>query len=127
MNENITKLLEQLAQKMGTTTEYLWGVLLRQAPISSTISLIQFLATILFGFALWKIHKRLVKTEKGDRYEENGYEKYEMAAILPMIFGLILFAILFIYHLSAIGDIINGYFNPDYWALKEIISSLKNN
>lgn len=39
MEEKTIKLIEQLAQKLGTTTEYLWAVLLKQAPIDATVVL----------------------------------------------------------------------------------------
>lgn len=45
MNEQTVKLVEQLAQKLGTTTEYLWNVLIKQAPISAAIDMIYCLLT----------------------------------------------------------------------------------
>ena len=78
MNEQTTKLIEQLAQKLGTTTEYLWSVLLKQAPIDATVTLFQTLCVMLFGLALWKIHKHLLKKESEDKYSKTGYEKYEV-------------------------------------------------
>lgn len=121
MNEETTKLIDQLAQKLGTTAEYLWSVLLKQAPIDSTVSLIQTICVMLFGFTLWKIHKRLLKKESTDRHADNGYDKYEDFAIIPMIIGTIVFVILFIISFCCIGDIVNGYFNPEYWALERIL------
>jgi len=126
MNDNTTKLIEQLAQKMGTTTEYLWAVLLRQAPIDSTINLIQIILVIFFGLFLYKTHKRLMAKTSDDKYAETNYEKYEMGASLPMVVGAIIFAILILASFFCIGDIINGYFNPEYWALDRVLSTLKS-
>ena len=126
MNDNTQKFLEQLAAKLGTTTEYLWGVLLKQAHISATISLIQTLFVILFGIALYNVHKRLLKKDdEKARYSETAYEKYEEGAVIPMIIGLIIFIILCILCFCCIDNIINGYFNPEYWALDKVISSVK--
>ena len=122
MNEQTTKLIEQLARKLGTTTEYLWLVLLKQAPIDATVTLFQTLFVMLFGLALWKINKRLLKKGSEDKYSETGYEKYEEGAIIPMIIATIVFAILFIICFCCIGDIVNGYFNPEYWALERILN-----
>jgi hypothetical protein len=121
MNEQTTKVIEQLAQKLGTTTEYLWSVLLKQAPIDATVTLFQTLCVMIFGLALWKIHKRLLKKESKDEYSETWYEKYEEGAIIPMIIATIIFAILFIICFCCIDDIVNGYFNPEYWALERIL------
>jgi ABC-type phosphate transport system permease subunit len=125
MNENTAKLIEQLAQKLGTTSEYLWRILLKQAAVDATTTLIQFLAVILFGITLWKIHKKLMKKVSDDKYAETGYDKYEEGAIVPMILSTVVFAILFIICFCCIGDIINGYFNPEYWALKTVLNSIR--
>ncbi len=42
MDEQIEKLLRELAEKLGTTAEHLWGVLMRQAPISGVIGILVF-------------------------------------------------------------------------------------
>ncbi len=125
MNDNTYKLLEQLANKLGTTSQYLWGVLLKQAPISATIDIIQILVVVAFGVVLYKIHKRLIVKKNLDGYNETGYERYEIAAVLPMVIGMILFIILAVISLCSLGNIINGYLNPEYWALNEILSSAK--
>ena len=123
MNEQTTKLIEQIAQKLGTTTEYLWSVLLNQAPIDATVLFFKTVCVILFGLELLKIHKRLLKKES--EYSETGYEKYEEGAIVPMIIATTIFAILFIICFFCIGDIVNGYFNPEYWALERILHKCK--
>lgn len=126
MNDNTTKLIEQLAQKMGTTTEYLWGVLLKQAPVSSTVTLIQVILVVLFGIFLYKTHIRLSKKNPNNKYEETGYEKYEAGAAIPMIILSVIFIVLALSSFCCIEDIINGYFNPEYWALDRILSSLNS-
>ena len=42
MNEQTTILLQKLSESLGTTSEYLWAVLIKQAPISATISMVIF-------------------------------------------------------------------------------------
>ena len=126
MNDNTTKLLEQLAAKFGTTTEYLWMVLLRQAPIDSTINLIQIALVMLFGWFLYKTHKRLMKKDGEGNYAKTYYEKYEAGAVIPMVIGAIIFAIFFLASFFCIPDVINGYFNPEYWALDKILSSFSD-
>lgn len=121
MNEQTTKLIEQLAQKLGTTSQYLWSVLLKQAPIDATVTLLQSLFVVFFGVVLFKAHKRLSKKESQDRYAQTGYEKHEIIAV-PMIIAGIIFIILCIISFCCIGDIFNGYFNPEYWALDRILN-----
>ena len=121
MNEQTAKLVEQLAQKLGTTTEYLWSVLLKQAPISAITDLIFVTFTIFVGFVIYKVHKHLLSEKDGGN---SIYYDLEEAAVVPMIFVSIIWAIMFIACLFSIGNIVNGFLNPEYWALKEILSSL---
>lgn len=123
-------LIEQLAQKLGTTTEYLWDILLKQAPIQSFISLFELIIIILFGFVLYKIHKRFsVKSDYTDRdgYRHEGslYSQYEEKIILPMIVGGLIFICLVMYAFCSINEIFNGFFNPEYWALEQILNTFK--
>lgn len=125
MNDNTAKLIEQLASKLGTTSQYLWGVLLKQAPIDATITLVQVVIIWIFGFILLKTHLKLSEEKEYDGYKCTGYRHYEMAAELPMVLGAVLFLILVPISLFCFSDIINGYFNPEYWALNKIMNSIK--
>jgi phosphotransferase system glucose/maltose/N-acetylglucosamine-specific IIC component len=123
MNEQTTKLIEQLAQKLGTTAEYLWTVLVKQAPISAATDALYFILVIIGGIFLWKLHKYLSK-ERGE-YKHSIYYDEEENVTIPMFIAVIIWAILFIVCFSSIGNIINGFFNPEYWALKEVLGACK--
>ena len=81
MNENTARLLDNLATKLGTTSEYLWSVLLKQAPISGWIAVVE---------------------------------------IVIFVVGIVAIAIIFNIHTAIIA-----FANPEYWALKEVLSSIK--
>lgn len=121
MNENATKLIEELAHKLGTTSQYLWQVLIKHAKIDATTGLIQAIIVSLFGVVLYKIHKNMMRRDEQDY---NGYYRYEGFG-LTMIVAFIAFVIIYFRILCGITDIINGYFDPEYWALHEIISNIK--
>ena len=120
--EELTPLLEKLAEKLGTTTEYLWGVLLKQAPIIAATELVYLVLVILGGIVLYKIHKRLSKKVDGNN---SIYYKADELVIAPMVIAAIIWVILFIMCFFSIGTIITGFFNPEYWALDEIMSLIK--
>ena len=117
MNEQTTKLLEQLAQKLGTTTEYLWAILIKQAPIDSAVTLFQFLIIALYGYILFRLNKWF--------FLKKIYERYEEFVGIPMLFGLIVFLILAICAFFSISDVFYGFLNPEYWALKKVFSLIK--
>ena len=125
MDENTMKLLEKLATKLGTTSEYLWSVLIKQASVSATTQLIQTIFVMLFGIVLYRVHVYLGKKRFPEKYEETLYEKYEETAILPMGVGAVLFIVTLLCCFMCFDNIVNGYLNPEYWALKEVIDSLK--
>ena len=118
MNDQTTKLLEQLASKLGTTSQYLWGVLLKQAPIDATISLIQTAIILLMGWGLWKVHKNLMNDDASISYSQQGE-----AVGIPMILATILWAVFFIAAFLCAGEIVYGYFNPEYWALHKVLEN----
>lgn len=123
MNEQTTKLIEQLAQKLGTTAKYLWTVLIKQASISAATDILYFILVIIGGIFLFKLHKYLSK-ERGE-YEQSIYFDKEEIVTIPMIIVAVIWGICFITCFFLIGDIINGFFNPEYWALKEILEACK--
>lgn len=117
------ELIGKLASKLGTTTEYLWGVLLQQAPVAALTTLVQCLLIVIFGVILWKIHKRLLQNAI-DGYECSYYEKYELSAQLPMTFGLIIFVVGVLDAFFSVDTIVNGFFNPEYWALQQVLKAI---
>ncbi len=125
MNEQTTKLLEQLASKLGTTTQYLWSILIKQAPIDAIITLIQGVVIVLLGYGLYKIHKKLMQ-KPADDYHDNMYDKYEVIAAMPMIIALVFWLTIVVMWVCCIGDIVNGFFNPEYWALHKVFTLIGN-
>lgn len=124
MDDKTAQLLEKLAAKLGTTTEYLWGVLVKQSAFSATIDLIYFISSIILGIVIFTYHRKFSKKIEEGRYADTMYDKHDGNIIIPMIIFTIIFLVLFIYGICSIPNIINGFFNPEYWALKEILNSI---
>jgi len=115
MDNQTTELLSKLAEKLGTTSEYLFGVLVRQAPISSSILLFNYALLVVAGVVLYRTHLRLLI--KGI-YEDEGYR-------LLMVLGVLLWSVLVLLALCYVENMIAGFFNPEYWALDKILSSVR--
>ncbi len=122
MNEQTSKLIEQLAQKLGTTTEYLWSVLLKQAPIDAATTLVQILFIALFAWLLIAKHNKLSSQTDWGAYDDKGYNNVGVAAL--MIVGAAFVFVMTVLCFCSFGDVINGFFNPEYWALKQILSKI---
>lgn len=113
MNESTEKLIRELAEKLGTTTEHLWEVMVKQAFYSGVIDLIQY---GLLGVALIAYYKvGLVK-----------FKVWEKADFIPgigllLVVGLVL-SFVTMFAMFSFGDTIIAFVNPEYWALKKILS-----
>ena len=110
MNEETTQLLKELTDKLGTTTEHLWGVLVTQAPISATTDLVSGIAFLAVFFALIFVGMR-----KFEKYEN------EVVPVISGIIGGFGLIINFICFLQNISMMMAGFFNPEYWALKQLL------
>jgi ABC-type Fe3+ transport system permease subunit len=124
MNEEISKLIQQLAEKLGTTAEHLWAVLCRQAPISATVDAVLCIAAIAATWAAFRLVKRKttpVKTKSVSGYERQDAEWEDEPAFLAWILWIVLAIIAVATVMISANGIAAGFVNPEYWALKQII------
>lgn len=122
MDEKFQKLIEALAAKLGTTAEHLWGVLVRQAPISGAVDLV--LCVVIAAVTVWWVALVKRKTTCPPETKTNRYPKAEwrdegafLAWIVTVIFGVLALISAIV---SAQG-IVAAFANPEYWALKQLV------
>jgi hypothetical protein len=118
--KEMTILLEKLADKLGTTVEKLWSVLLRQAPISGAVDLILCIILVVASIFVFKfVNKKTTGGKDGyaDWDDEGKFFAWAGAAI---IIGINVFLIV-----CSAESIISAFFNPEYWALSKILSKVK--
>lgn len=123
--KELVPLLEKLAAKLGTTVEMLWAALLRQAVISAATDAILCTALVL-GF-VWCF--RFVQRKTTPIPETDGRYAYadwdDEGKVVAWVVIAIMAVIGFILLASGIQNIITGLFNPQYWALEQILSKCK--
>lgn len=120
MDTNTMKLIEQLAAKLGTTSEYLWQILVNQAFISGIVVICYFVIVLIAGFILLKAHKHF-----SNRENEFSYHEKDEALIVPMVIGTLMWGICFFIVSFSMENAIYGIVNPEYWALHHILEHLK--
>lgn len=122
MNDKTLDLLTSLADKFGTTAEHLWGVLVKQAGITACLCFTESIALIVA--LLWLFHFIKTKTTKGapDNYGRSQAEWDEDGAGIAWCIGGILGIIMFCCAISDMSTAITAAFNPEYWALKQILA-----
>lgn len=122
MDDKTLQALTALAEKLGTTAEYLWSVLLKQAPITGMVDLLLTVAWISAAAAWFAFVKRKTteppKTEE-DRYpsadwrEEAAFFGWASVGIFSLIAGVVVS--------SSLATTVAALFNPEYWALAQIL------
>lgn len=122
MDDKTLQALTTLAAKLGVTAQYLWGVLLRQAPITGAIDLAMLLCWVITAVYIARFVHRKTKTPK--KTEENEYpiaewhgEGAPFAYFAAIAFAVIT-ALMVGLHLSSV---VAALVNPEYWALKQIL------
>jgi len=111
VNKETVDLIRDLAAKLGTTAEHLWGVLLRQAPISGATDLMQY-ALLAVAVALW--WKWVKATKKRGQYRDE-------AAWIPVGTVGVALAVMVGVAFFSFPTTVAAFFNPEYWALKQVM------
>jgi hypothetical protein len=122
MNEETLQAITALAQKLGTTSEYLWSVLIQQAYLEAGLSLINLIVWGIITFFVVKIV--YLKTKTPLETDEDHYPKaqwVEEGAVAAWLVSGVLILIAFIIISVEFNSLITALFNPEYWALKQII------
>jgi hypothetical protein len=120
MNEQTIQLLRDLASRLGTTTEYLWSVLIKQAPRSAISDLIMICIMVSVSYLSWAfLFKKYQKLFAPNDCYEYGIE-YALSILVTAALMVATLAIT----LSNIENIISGLFNPEFWALQEILRKI---
>ena len=123
MDERTAHALVELAEKLGTTSEYLWAALLRQAPIAGLLNLI--VSIMWVAGAVWWFRFVRKKTTEPGLLEHGGHQipEWDDGAGVALAWASV-FAFSVIVP-NIVGDslplIVAGLVNPEYWALRQIL------
>ena len=123
MKEEITQMLRELATQLGTTTEFLWGVLIRQAFISGTYNAILVVVCIVTITSVKLKETFLTEIKQSLPYAQR--EKLEAWQIFSIITLSIASVISLVVLAATSGNMMTALFNPEYWALNKVMGMLK--
>lgn len=114
MSQEVTKILDILAERFGTTIEHLWGIMVRQAMVNSISNL---------ALAVVTLVAILIVVQKWESWTDD-IDEGGIGVPLIMFFGL--FGVCgIIITIKVFPDTITGFFNPEYWVLQQILELLK--
>lgn len=108
MNEELLKRLDALAEKLGTTGEKVWEILLLQARVDAAFSLLWAISCFAAVYVCWRVGKFLLADDGGDMVR------------VPVLIGTI----------ALVAGLLNlsdtrWYFMPEAYAIKEILGAIK--
>lgn len=110
--EQVAMYLDKIGEKVGVTFEQMWPFLVKQAFIEGLFSTILFvISTYFYGLFIWKFNKK---------YSGISDECTLIEGIGLVICGFIWFILLVVFICCFLGMI-----NPEYYAIKEILSVIK--
>ena len=116
MNEKTEQLVRELAEKLGTTIEHLWSVLVRHAVIQSIVGLVIIAGLIIVG-TLWTRFLLKSTTSEDPRWPFDD----EIPAILIWAITSLGWLVIVIVVLEKLPVEITALMNPEYWALKQLL------
>ena len=121
----IIEKMETLALSLGTTAEYLWGVLVAQALVTGVTNIIAFICLTIIGFLLFNVWKKVRIRNNKIQKRESGYEAFnrDSSSASFVIFTVILVGYLMFsgsVFLVSLNDTVTAFVNPEYIAFKEV-------
>jgi hypothetical protein len=121
VDEKTYALLKELSEKLGTTGEHLWGVLVRQAQISGIAELLVIVAWWSISFLGLKfIIKKTTRIKDTDGYSIAEWEGE--GAFFAWCGWSMYTAIILVLSGVEVVTIAGALLNPEYWALKQLLS-----
>lgn len=130
MTEQISKIIEALSNALGVAASELYSVMILQAKVSMVKSVVEILLLLFAMYMFWR-YVRKVYIKKGN----DGHTVFDRAVYdsgssfaFHLIATIVIAALTIIFVISVVCDIdniIQCVMNPRYWALKEIIGTLK--
>jgi hypothetical protein len=120
MDPRTEALIRELADKLGTTGEHLWGVMVRQALISGLTSIVVCVAlvTVLY-FAVTYFQRKT--TPQGDEEYAAWGGAFDDKRDLFILFLALLGAATAVTVILSAENIATALLNPEYWALKQLL------
>lgn len=126
MEDKAFEYIDAIAANLGVAAEHVYGALLKQAMVSGLISVLYIIICLAVSYVIIKILKTVyadVKAEEESLFVD-GFG-ISLAGVFAVIFGGIAIVIMFFVIMAEISNATTALLNPEYWALKEILDTIK--
>jgi hypothetical protein len=115
MNKETIQFLESLAAKLGTTGEYLWGILVRQSYVEGVTDIA---LALLFGTiaTIYAVNAKSLY----EKAKEDDSEFHFVIFFMGMIVSIVLAFMTTFFLIIGISELLN----PEFYALKYILNNI---
>ena len=127
MEEKAFEYIDAIAANLGVAAEHVYGTLLRQAMVSGVRSVVYIILCLAVVYMVIRMLKKVytdVKDGNNNSIFLDGWDISAAGIIASFAGGIALF-ILFIAIIANISNASTALLNPEYWALKEILDTIK--
>ena len=121
MNEQIMGILRVLAEKFGTTTEFLWSILVKQAYVTGITHTVGFVLAGLFVFGWNRVAWGLKLPQ--EPHEDRGGDK-TFGIMMVRLFGVVAACIWAMLFFCGLTGVVTALVNPEYWAIQQVMKGL---
>lgn len=122
MNQNQSEVLQQLAERLGTSVEYLWSVLVKQAYIAAATNAVWLIVVGLLVVATYRAALRYSVEGKALRDERGPFSNHEIPTLVSILLAVLCVALGLLFT-NIVVVTITALANPEYWALQQILSA----
>lgn len=122
MDDNIATIITQLTDNVGMATEKLYIVLLKQAFIHGIFWTVGLVVLWVILYLLYKALRRQSKKKEEDENWGMGME--EESLFLGWVLFISAAGISVLGSYTVLENIITGFINPEFWALKTLLSGM---
>ena len=126
MEEKAFEYIDAIAANLGVAAEHVYGALLKQAMVSGLRSVVYIIVCLAVGYAIIKVFKRIYSDVKeGEDSIFVDSFGISLGGVFAIIIGGVAIIILFFAIMADIGNATTALLNPEYWALKELLNTIK--
>ena len=126
MEEKAFEYIDAIAANLGVAAEHVYGALLKQAMVSGLRSVVYIIICLAVSYLIIKMFKRIYSDVKeGEDSIFVDSFGISLGGVFAIIIGGVAIIILFFAIMADIGNATTALLNPEYWALKEILNTIK--
>lgn len=126
MEDKAFEYIDAIAANLGVAAEHVYGALLKQSMVSGLRSVLYIIICLAVSYVIIKMIKRIYSDVKEG---EDGIfvDSYgiSLGGVFALVFGGIAIILIFFAIMSDISNATTALLNPEYWALKEILDTIK--